>query len=383
MRDIIQENRVLGPGDLNMQSLTLEDVPVQPEVCENANTITGSEQLEAGSEEDFLVLKSVKQGSNVSLEFLENNLLENEGQILDSSNDKSCEQMKVSDYREDNSNIMAEENCANDVGKRPADDILESDFHAIGDVQGSPMSMITERLDESKIDTNMGEVDEVAEIDGPLPYSEAAKIDLFVGPTETSDSNGCFEGSMAIENGEIQKSVMDMRKKTVTKSNSDSEELQAETASDDIVSVNKAEKIDSFLGPMYLDVGLEMHGGVKDLQEKSAWEMTTETVEKSNSEIKKDGRGQSSESNDKMSLNKNKKSPSSVGSAEIWDSNGGLEAARTVVEVEQFPLPIANSSLNSELPDCVSASAGVEEREMVKFKKLFLLLIVITNNATW
>jgi hypothetical protein len=216
---------------------------------------------------------------------------------------------------------------------------------------------------------NMGVLDEVAEIDGPLPYNKATKVDSFVGPTETSDSNGGDEGSMAIENGEIQKSVMEMRKNTVTESKSDSEEVQAETASDDIFSVNEAEKVDSFLGPMHLDVGLEMSSSVKDLQEKSAWEMSTETVEKSNSEIKKDGRGQSSESNGKMSLNENKKSPSPVGSAETCDSNGGLEVARTVVEVEQFPLPLANSSLNSEVPDCVSASAGVKEREMVNFGK--------------
>jgi hypothetical protein len=159
MRDLIQENRVLGPGDLNMQSLTLEDVPVQPEVCEDANTITGSEQLETGSKEDFIVLESVKQGSNMSLEFLDDNLLENEGQTLDLSNGKSFEQMKLSDYKKDNSNLIAEENCTNNVGERPADEFSKSDFYKNGDVQGSLMNVITEIMDESKIETKMFNMD--------------------------------------------------------------------------------------------------------------------------------------------------------------------------------------------------------------------------------
>ncbi|KAF3335885.1 hypothetical protein FCM35_KLT20392 [Carex littledalei] len=305
VRDIIQENRFLGPGDLDMQSLTLEDVPVQPEICENANTNTGAElHHEAGSEEVYIVVDSVNQGSNVSLEFLEENFLENEGQNLDLSNNKSFEQM-----------------------------------------EGSIMNMRT-----VKVDIETGEVGEVSETDGPLPYNVAKKVDSFVEHPETSDSNGGFGGSMVVENGAIQESVMELSKKTVTESKSDSEEVKGEVLEGDNI----------------LNVDLEMPGAIKigDVQEDSAGEMTTETIEKSYSEIKIDGRDQSLESNGKMSLNENRKSTSFMESVETSIPNGGFESVRTVIEVEQFPLPRANSSLNRETSDGASASAVVEEREM-------------------
>ncbi|XP_078148334.1 DNA binding protein isoform X2 [Carex rostrata] len=311
VRDIIQENRVLGPGDLDMQSLTLEDVPVQPEICENANTNTGAElHHEAGSEEVYIVVESVNQGSNVSLESSE----ENEDQNLDLLNDRSFEQMEVLDYKKHDRNIIAEETCTGNVGKQPIVDVLESDFET-------------------------GEVGKVSETDGPLPCNEAKKVDLFAEHPETSDSNGA-----------IQESVMEVSKKTVMESKSDSEEVKGEVLEGDNI----------------LNVDLEMPGAITigDLQEEPAGEMTTETVEKSYSEIKIDGQEQSLESNGKMSFNENKKSTSFMESVETSIPNGGFESLRTVVEVEQFPLPRANSSLNRETSDGVSASAVVEEREM-------------------
>lgn len=347
MRDIIQENRVLGPGDLDMQSLTLEDVPVQPEICENVNTNTGAElHHEAGSEEVYIAVESVDQGSNVSLESSE----ENEGQNLDLSNDRSFEQMEVLDYKKYDRNLIAEENCTGNVGKQPIVDVLQSDFDKNGDVQGSIMNTRT-----VKVDIETGEVGEVSETDGPLPCNEAIKVDSFAEHPETSDSNGGIGGSMVVENEAIHEPVMEVSKETVTESKSDCEEVKDEVLEGD----NK------------LNVGLEMPGAITiDLQEESAGEMITETIEKSYSEIKIDGRDQSLESNGKMSFNENKKSTSFMESVDTSIPNGGFESLRTVVEVEQFPLPRANSSLNRETSDGVSASAVVEEREMVNFEKL-------------
>ena len=206
-----------------MQSLTLEDVPVQPEICENTNTNTGAElHHEAGSEEVYIVVESVNQGSNVSLESSEENFLENGGQNLDLSNDRSFEQLEVLDYKKYDRNLIAEENCTGNVGKQPIVDVLESDFDK-DDVQGSIMNMRT-----VKVDIEIGEVGVVSETDGPLPYNEAIKVDSFVENPETNDSNGGFGGSMVVENGAIQESVMEVSKKTVTESKSDNEEVNGE-----------------------------------------------------------------------------------------------------------------------------------------------------------
>ncbi|KAJ4778103.1 DNA binding protein [Rhynchospora pubera] len=358
VRDIIQENRILGPGDLDMQSLTLEDAPIQPEICENSHINTGTElQFKTGNEEND-ILAQVNQDSDETLELLENNSFENGVLNLDVSKERNLEQMEGLNYKK--CSFIDEEVSINNTGIKPTDDVLGSDFDGNGDTQSSLRNMISESVDATKIETDKGEIGYISEADVTLPSNEVINVDSFMEHEETSDSSGGLEWSRSAESGYIQETVMEERMETVDESESDNNEVKGEVleSNEKFSDDTKSEKFGSFLRPMDLNIGLELPISVinEELQESVA-----ETIEKSSSEIK-EGIGEILQSNGKKSLNESKPA-SNIGLAEGTGPDGRFEMVRAVVEVEQFPLPRANSSLNSE-DDCVSASAGAEEKEM-------------------